>query len=268
MKNPTPDILAQIIAERRADAAAAADKVPVSELLPVIAKRRHHSLMARLRSSATPRIIAEIKKASPSAGILQEPYHPADIAREYESAGAVGISVLTEPRHFLGSSDDLRAVRAAVALPILRKDFICDPYQIYEAAAWGADAVLLIVATLNSKALLSLYKRATELGLETIVEAHSPGEVNVALGCENAIIGVNSRNLKTLKTDLAVARKLAPLIPADRLSIAESGIKTRADILALQQCGYKGFLVGESLLKHGTPGGNLKGLLGWTQGKP
>lgn len=214
-------------------------------------KTSRRSLAAGLRDGTQghTRIIAEVKKASPSAGPLSENYQPAAIAAEYERCGAIGISVLTEPRHFLGSIEDLRAVRESVALPILRKDFVCDRYQVYEAAANSADVVLLICAMLSSDQLRELHATAISAGLEAIAEIHSSEELAKALPLENAIIGVNSRNLKTLKTDLAVPKTLAREIPRDRIAIAESGIKSRADIEELQALGYKGFLIGETLMR-------------------
>ena len=260
------DILAQIMRERRRDVAEAKRRVSLRDLLWEAERRRRYSLTDRLRAAATPRVIAEVKKASPSAGLLRKAYDPAAIAREYERAGAVGISVLTEPRRFLGGEEDLRAVRAAVELPVLRKDFVCDAYQLAEAAAWGADVVLLIVAALDAKRCETLYRESVELGLETIVEIHTKGELEVALACDGAIIGVNSRNLKTLKTDLTVAQALIAAIPDGRTCIAESGIKTAADMAGLQAVGYDGFLIGESLLRQVSPGAALKGLLTGTSG--
>lgn len=254
------DVLADILRERRRDAAESRRRVPLENLLREAEGRRPRSLVERLRQAPVPRVIAEVKKASPSAGLLRPDYDPAAIAGAYAEAGAVGISVLTEPRHFLGSEADLRAVRAAVQLPLLRKDFLSEPYQLAEAAAWGADVVLLIVAALDPALCRTLHRESQLLGLETIVEVHDRKELDVALACEGAIVGVNSRNLKTLHTDLAVARDLATGIPDDRVRIAESGIRTADDIRGLTDLGYHGFLVGESLLKHSSPGAALKTL--------
>jgi indole-3-glycerol phosphate synthase len=253
--------LETIMSERQADAESAKRRVPEVELLARSAGRVHHSLVDALAAGQGTHVIAEIKKASPSAGLLRPDYQPAAIARVYEAAGAVAISVLTEPRHFQGSDQHLRDVRAAVKLPVLRKDFVCDPYQIHEAAALGADVVLLIVAALDVRRLKTLYDVAVGYGLDVLVESHTADELRRALELEKAIIGVNSRNLKTLKTDLAVARELATLIPRDRLAIAESGIKTRADIEELERLGYRGFLIGESLLSAGDPATKLAGLV-------
>jgi len=254
------DILRTILAERKKDVADARRRVPLGDLRELAKERRHHGLAAKLSQSGT-HVIAEMKKASPSAGLLREGYHPADIARLYEQGGAAGISVLTEPHRFLGSEQDLRDVRRTVELPVLRKDFILDPYQLYETAAWGADVLLLIAAALDRSLLRDLYDEATEIGLETLAEAHTAAELEVVLGLESAVVGVNSRNLKTLETDLSVVKDLASGIPGERLSIAESGIKQRQDVEELEAAGYNGFLVGEVLVSHETPAAKLRELI-------
>lgn len=225
------------------------------------AERKHHSLSAALRAGKGRAIIAEAKKASPSAGLISSNYDPARLAAGYEAGGASGISVLTEPRHFLGSPDDLRAVRAVTSLPVLRKDFICDPYQVLETCALGADVLLLIVAMLDRDLLLEINREALRTGLEVLVEAHTADEVDFALGVEGAIVGVNSRDLKSLKTDLRVAEQLAKRIPGGRPAVAESGIKTREDIARLADAGYSGFLVGEALAGAADPVQALRRLL-------
>ena len=254
-------ILDAIMQERRAAVASDRLRVPVEQLQALAATRTHHSLKARLSHPGT-HIIAEMKKASPSAGMLQEDYDPSRIATRYLENGAVGISVLTEPLHFLGQGSDVQTVRALVELPILRKDFMCDPYQILEAAAWGADVILLIAAALTDVEMRQLYDAALEQGLDVLAEVHTREELDRVLPLSEAIVGVNSRNLKTLTTDLAVAHELIQHIPAARLSIAESGIRKRAEIEALQDAGYDGFLIGEALVSHDDPGGRLKTLMG------
>jgi indole-3-glycerol phosphate synthase len=260
-----PDVLTRIMRERRQDVAEARRRVPLKELLWEAEKRTHHSLVGRLAGGEGCRVVAEVKKASPSAGLLRTGFDPAALAREYVRAGAVGISVLTEPRHFLGSEEDLRAVRSAVEVPILRKDFISEPYQLAEAAAWGADVILLIVAGLDPALCVTLHRESVELGLEALVEVHTREELAVALECEGALIGVNSRNLKTLTTDLGVARDLAGEIPEDRWCIAESGIRTADDLKRLSGAGYDGFLIGESLLRQPSPGEALMTLISGTR---
>jgi len=169
--------------------------------------------------------------------------------------------VLTEPNYFLGSIEHLRAVKAAVKIPVLRKDFIFDPWQIEESAAYGADVVLLIVAALKPSVLRSLYEETRRLGMEALVEAHTVGELRQALDLENAIIGINCRNLSSLKTNLATARRIAPMIPENRQAVAESGIRSNTDIADLATRGYSGFLVGHALLQSGSPGTRLAQLL-------
>jgi indole-3-glycerol phosphate synthase len=255
-------ILDTIMDERRAAVAAAKAQVSMAVLREQAVLHTPVSLAARLASGVGPQIIAETKKASPSAGLLRPDYAPGDIAAGYENAGACGVSVLTEPLHFQGCEADLRAVCSRVSIPVLRKDFMCDPYQVAEAAAWGADVILLIVAALDDAELSDLHAHAQSYGMDTLVESHTSAELERALALPNAIIGVNSRNLKTLVTDLDVARDLAEMIPEDRLSVAESGIKTVADIEDLASHGYDGFLIGEALVCEGDPAGRLGGLLG------
>jgi len=264
--NSDPGVLGRIMAERRAAVTEARSAVSEAVLETLAARRVHHSLKARLRAGGGTCIIAEMKKASPSAGLLLPDYNPAAIARAYTRHGAVGLSVLTEPLHFLGDESHLRAVRAVTELPVLRKDFMCDPYQITEAAAWGADVVLLIAAALPDALMLALYQRALALGLEVLAEVHTEAELQRVLPLGEAVIGVNSRDLKTLKTDLAVAHRLAASIPTDRLSIAESGISRREQILDLEAAGYDGFLIGEALVRQDDPGGGLALLRGEAAG--
>lgn len=253
------NLLQQIVRERLADVAAAT--VPLSELKAMASGRLHHSLIEAIRTNAGISIIAETKKASPSADVIAPDYHPHRIASIYAANGATGVSVLTEPHYFQGEAAHLQAVRAAVNLPVLRKDFIADPYQIAEAAAWGADVVLLIVAALTMDQLRRLYEISGEFGLEVLAEAHTAAEVEAALRLETAMIGVNSRDLKTFKTDLQVAIDLAAMIPDDRISIAESGIRNAADIRTLSAVGYGGFLIGESLMRASDPGAVLRELI-------
>ncbi len=255
--------LEEITRIRAEEARQTAKEVPADVLAERARGRQHHSLKQRLcRTSGPPAVIAELKKASPSAGLLAQDYKPAEWARQYRQAGAAGISVLTEPHHFLGSGKDLETVRAVVDLPVLRKDFISVPYQLLEAAGWGADVILLIVAALERSICRDLAREASRLGLECLMEVHDEQELDVALESEEALIGVNSRNLKTLQTDTTVFRRLAPLLPADRVAVAESGIRTFEEMLALREMGYRGFLVGESLLRGGQPGLALRRLLG------
>lgn len=255
------DLLRQIMDERRAAVERARRERPVERLYEEAGRRKHHSLVEKMAEGGGPCIIAEMKKASPSAGLLRDAYRPGEIARVYQLAGACGLSVLTEPKYFLGSEQDLREARQATDLPILRKDFIGDPYQVAEAAAWGADVVLLIVAALDGEELAGLYDEALRLGLEVLVEAHTAEEIRTALGLKQALIGVNSRNLKTLQTNLSTALSLAAEIPGGRLAVAESGIRTRADVESLMRRGYRGFLVGEALMAAGDPAAALREMM-------
>jgi len=250
------------MAERRADAAEARRRVPLAALEAEAARHARRSLSAALTAGSGVRIVAEVKRASPSAGLLRPDYRPDELARAYAAGGACGISVLTEPRRFLGEGAHLRAVRAAVDLPVLRKDFLADAYQIAEAAAWGADAVLLIVAGLDAPQLRDFYDEAEGRGLEVLAEAHTERELEAALALPRALVGVNSRDLKTLRTDLSVPARLAALIPRERVSVAESGIRSRRDLEPLEALGYRGFLVGEALLRSADPRRTLAELLG------
>jgi len=193
--------------------------------------------------------ICEVKKASPSKGIITADFPWLQIALEYESAGATAISVLTEPDYFLGSDQYLKEIAAAVAIPTLRKDFVIDPYQIYEAKILGAKAVLLICALLDAETLAGYIKTAGELGLSSLVEIHDEAEAEQAVKAGAKIIGINNRDLKTFKVDLAVTARLRSLVPADILTVAESGIKSPEDVRVLSGIGIDAVLVGESLMK-------------------
>jgi indole-3-glycerol phosphate synthase len=203
------------------------------------------------RAIATPGIsfICEVKKASPSKGIIVEDFPYLQIALEYEAAGAAAISVLTEPDFFLGSDRYLREIAASVAIPALRKDFIIDPYQIYEAKLLGAKAVLLICALLDAQTLAEYIKTASELGLSSLVEIHDGTEAEQAVRAGARIIGINNRDLKTFKVDLAVTARLRSLIPEGILTVAESGIKSVEDVRAINGCGIDAVLAGESLMR-------------------
>ena len=211
-------------------------------------------------------IIAEVKRASPSKGALAEIAIPLDLARRYEDAGAAVISVLTERRRFGGSLEDLHAVRAGVSIPILRKDFMVDEYQFYEARAAGADVVLLIVAALSKNQLRDYYDLATELGMAALIEVHTHEEVEDALEINPRIIGVNARNLKTLEIDLAAFTRLIPEIPDSIIRVAESGISERSEVEIAQAAGARAILVGETLVRSGDPKSKIDALLGTSRG--
>ncbi len=205
-------------------------------------------------AASRPAVIAEVKKASPSKGLIREDFDPPAIARSYEAGGAACLSVLTDEKFFQGHDDYLRAARAVVTLPVLRKDFTIDRYQLYEARAMGADAVLLIVAALDKNHLLDLTAEAIEIGLDVLVEVHNEEEMAVALASGSALIGVNNRNLHTFETDLENSIRLASLLDAEQLLVAESGIHTIADVELLRNAGIQAFLVGEAFMRADDPG--------------
>jgi indole-3-glycerol phosphate synthase len=224
---------------------------------------------AASQSAITPvALIAEVKKASPSAGVICKDFDPVRIAKEYEAAGASCLSVLTDEKFFQGSLDYLRQIRAAVKLPLLRKDFIIDARQILEAIEWGADAILLIAAILDDARLKKFHVLAAEAGLAALVEVHDEAELDRALAIGATLIGVNNRNLKTFKVDLATTERLAAKLfstlnpQPSTLLVAESGIHTRTDVQRLAGCGAKAILVGESLVKQGDIRANVNELLG------
>ena len=213
-------------------------------------------------------VIAECKRRSPSRGVLRAEYDPVAIARGYVDAGAAAISVLTEPTFFDGSLEHLAAIRAAVDAPLLRKDFIVSEYQLLEAKAAGADAVLLIVAALRPSELASLLASATTLGLDALVEAHDAGEVTIALDAGARIIGVNNRNLRTLEVDVGASERLIGQIPEDVVAVSESGLRTAADLVRLQALGYRAFLMGERFMVEADPGAALRSLMDGASSAP
>jgi indole-3-glycerol phosphate synthase len=207
-------------------------------------------------------VIAECKRRSPSKGVLMAEYHPAAIAAKYERGGAAAISVLTEPTFFDGSLEHLRAVRAAVSLPLLRKDFIVDEYQLLEARAAGADAILLIVAALDQAALARLRARAADMGLAALVEVHDEKELVRAIDAGARVVGVNNRNLRTLQVDVDASYRLAARIPRDTVAVSESGLQSREDVERLTAVGYRAFLIGERFMTDPDPARAIGQLVG------
>jgi len=222
--------------------------LPLSHLEEYIASRKSPLDFASALKGNNIRLIAEIKQASPSRGILRANLNPAELARTYVEGGAAAISVLTEANYFNGSIDHLAAIREVVELPLLRKDFIFDPYQIYESRAYGADALLLIAAILSQKQLEELLSVSHSLGLKCLVEVHNESEVARALLSGAEIIGINNRDLKTFTVDLKTTYRLRPLIPKEKVLVSESGIKSRKDIEKLEEWGVNAILVGEALV--------------------
>ncbi|MEQ9617555.1 MAG: indole-3-glycerol phosphate synthase TrpC [Deltaproteobacteria bacterium] len=214
-----------------------------------------------IRPGGALKIIAEIKHASPSKGVFREDFDPVKIARSYSDAGASALSVLTDEKFFRGSLTYLRKVREAVGIPLLRKDFIVDPYQVYEARYYGADAVLLIVAALGQDMLEELLELTHSLGLNAVVEVHNEGELERALQAGSRIIGINNRDLRTFEVDLGVSARLAKMIPPEIIVIAESGIGSSRDIGSLREEGVHVFLIGETFMKAPDPGAELKKLI-------
>ncbi|PLX89468.1 MAG: indole-3-glycerol phosphate synthase TrpC [Desulfuromonas sp.] len=257
-------ILERILATKAEEVAADVVRLPLSELRQRMADcppTRGFAETLRSRSLVGTAIIAEVKKGSPSKGIICADFDPLVIACSYQAAGAACLSVLTDEQYFYGSLDYLRQIRTAVELPLLRKDFIIDPYQIYQARDAGADAVLLIAAALDDDALRQLAGLAAELTLDTLLEVHDEKELERALQLPVDLIGINNRNLRTFNTDLRITEHLARRIPAQQLAVAESGIHNRADIERLQAAGAGAFLIGESLMREVDIEAKLRSLL-------
>ncbi len=266
------NILDAIIEQKKAELARLPKRtVSVADLKAALAKRAsRRDFIAALRrpKAGSIALIAEVKKASPSAGVICPDFDPVRLAKEYEAAGAACLSVLTDEKFFQGSRQHLKQIRAAVKLPLLRKDFIIDERQILEAIEWGADAILLIVAVLNDAQLKHLHSLAAEAGLAALVEVHEEAELNRALAIDAQLIGVNNRDLKTFKVDLATTERLARKVAVSgrdarqsKILVAESGIDARADVERLARCGAKAILVGESLMKSGNIQAKVKELL-------
>ena len=261
--NAVPDLLEAILGATRARVEAAIEREPHAsvERRAMARMPKGEEFTARLSRRGSINVIAECKRRSPSRGVLRTAYDPVAIAIGYERAGAAAISVLTEPGFFDGTLEHLAAVRSAVSIPLLRKDFIIDDYQLLEARAAGADAILLIVAALADRALLALAERAKALQLAALVEVHDREECRRALGAGATIIGVNNRNLRTLTVHLDASRQIAAMLPASVIGISESGLKTSADLQSMQALGYKAFLIGERFMVEPDPGAALGALL-------
>lgn len=258
------DILARINQVKHEEVAAAVLRCPLSEIKALARDaappRDFTAALAERIAYRAPAVIAEIKKASPSKGILRDPFDPPAIARSYAQAGAACLSVLTDRMFFRGDPEYLKAARQACWLPVLRKDFLIDPYQVYEARAMGADAILLIVASLSLARMQEMEGIATELGMSVLVESHDAQELEQALRLKTPLIGINNRNLKTFEVSLDTTLNALAAIPADRMVITESGILSRQDVQMLQDRGVYGFLVGEAFMRAPDPGERLREL--------
>jgi indole-3-glycerol phosphate synthase len=259
----TPDLLDAIVAATRARVDAAMTREPRASLEKRAMQATPNGALfeQRLSRNRAINVIAECKRRSPSRGVLRAGYDPVAIAIGYERAGAAAISVLTEPGFFDGALPHLEAVRAVVQVPLLRKDFIVHEYQLLEARAAGADAILLIVAALDDASLVALSAAARDLGLAALVEVHDVDECRRAAGAGARIVGVNNRNLRTLQVDLNASREVAAILPRDTIGVSESGLKSAADLNAMKALGYQAFLLGERFMVEPDPGAALAGLL-------
>jgi len=258
------DILARILATKRREVDEAKARMPFVQVREQAkaanAARGFASALRAKVANGKPAVIAEIKRASPSKGLIRADFDPARIARSYEANGAACLSVLTDREYFGGSPDDLRAARAACALPVLRKDFIIDPYQVHESRAWGADCILLIVAALSATDLLALEAEAMGAGLDVLVECHDATELETALRLRSPLIGINNRNLRTFETRLETTLDLVDRVPPERLLITESGIAGPADVARLRGANVSAYLVGSAFMAAQEPGKELSRL--------
>jgi indole-3-glycerol phosphate synthase len=262
----TPDILEKILRRKAEEVAERRARVPLEELAQRAALaspvRSFVEAIEQKIAASQAAVIAEIKKASPSKGLLRADFRPAEIARSYATGGAACLSVLTDIDFFQGADEYLQQARAACALPVMRKDFTIDPYQVVEARALGADGILLIVAALDDARLGELAGLAQHHGLDVLVEVHDAQELERALALNTALIGINNRNLRTFETRLETTLDLLGRVPSDRIVVTESGIHTPADVARLRTAGVHGFLVGEAFMRAADPGAKLAELFG------
>ena len=260
------DTLARILRDKEVEVAAGMAATPLATMekraLDQATPRDFTAALCAAIGEGRTGLIAEIKRASPSGGVIREPFDPAELAAAYESAGAVCLSVLTDEKWFQGRPADLVAARKACQLPVLRKDFMIHPWQVFEARAMGADAILLIMAALNDVQANELEDLARSLDMAVLAEVHDAREMERALGLQTRLIGVNNRNLKTLVTDLATSEQLIPMVPADRIPVAESGLRTPEDIRRMAAAGAYCVLVGEHLMRQPDVTAATRALLG------
>jgi len=262
--NDTPDILKKIVQRKREEIAERAERLPLTTLAERLAgaspTRGFVRALERKIAQGEAGIIAEIKKASPSQGVIRPDFRPAEIAQSYAAAGAACLSVLTDMDFFQGADEYLQQARAACELPVIRKDFIVDPYQVYEARVLGADCILLIAACLDDDTLRTLSELAHRLGMDVLTEVHDEVELTRALRVEGRLIGINNRNLRTFEVSLQTTLDLLERIPPGRLVVTESGIHTPADVRLMREQGVKAFLVGEAFMRAPDPGQRLREL--------
>ncbi len=255
------NILDKIVAEKRREVERLrSQKAAIHEL--AAERQEYRDFAAALRNGRGVALIAEVKKASPSAGVICQNFVPVTIAKEYRTAGAAALSVLTDEKYFMGRIEYLQQIRAVVKLPVLRKDFIIDELQVYESVARGADAVLLIAAILDDTQLKDYLALAAQLRVSALVEVHDEAELTRVVQVGAEMIGINNRDLRTFKVDLGTTERLAARLSADKIIVAESGIHTRADVQRVMKAGARAILVGESLMKSGDIGGKVKELIG------
>ena len=257
MVKAIPDILAQIVEQKKQDLARRVDGIELQAEASINGRRD----FAGALTSRAPALIAEIKRASPSKGLLAPDFDPPGLARAYQQGGAAALSVLTDEKHFQGNLSDLESARSAVQLPALRKDFTIDPYHVHQAAAHGADAILLIAAILSERQMRDFRELAEHYGMSALVEVHDDEELKPAIASGARIIGVNNRDLRTFHVDLGVSIRLAGKIPSSVTKVSESGISSAADVRQLRAAGYNAFLVGEHLMRSGDPVRALQTLL-------
>ncbi|WP_462136886.1 indole-3-glycerol phosphate synthase TrpC [Candidatus Mycalebacterium sp.] len=261
-------ILTKIIENKKTEIAELKKRFSLSEIKDLSGNApAPEDFRSALLSGTKPRVIAEIKKASPSKGVIAKDFDPVSIAAQYEHNGAAAVSVLTDERFFQGSLSYIAAIKRKISLPVLRKDFLIDPFQIYESRAAEADTLLLIVAAMENAGHLSdLLGLSRDLGMEPLVEVHTESEVEMALEAKSGVIGINNRDLDSFEVDLSVSERLAPMIEKDKVIVTESGITSLNDMIFMSKCGVHAFLVGETLMSSPNPGQSLQNLTrGWQQ---
>jgi indole-3-glycerol phosphate synthase len=255
--------LQEIIEHKKHKLERAQEVLPLEELEKRAAPVKNRGFKSAISKGGKINLIAEVKKASPSHGVIRHDFDPSGIAKIYKKSGASALSVLTEDKYFQGSIDDLKSVRDAADLPVMRKDFIISEYQVFESAVAGADAILLIATAMDRGMLKALFHEAKSLGMDTVVEVHNERDLEKALGVDADIIGINNRNLATLEVDLQVTRELIPKVPAGKIIISESGIRDPEDIQSLASAGIKAVLIGTAFMESDDIPAEVKRIMSW-----